>query len=87
LCHKHGMYVYPRIGPWAHGETRNGGYPDSLLQKTKTTRSDDPIDLSYVRRFCLRWPLIEVAIPSAPQFAPSVPGRCEVGQHIHPASA
>src|ERR1035437_1702445 len=23
LCQKHGMLVYPRIGPWAHGEVRN----------------------------------------------------------------
>lgn len=22
LCAKHGLYVYPRIGPWAHGEVR-----------------------------------------------------------------
>src|SRR6188472_3718959 len=25
LCAKHGLYVYPRLGPWAHGEARNGG--------------------------------------------------------------
>ena len=30
LCAKHGMYVYPRIGPWSHAEVRNGGFPDWL---------------------------------------------------------
>jgi len=49
LCAKHGMYVYPRIGPWAHGEARNGGFPDWLLQKTKSTRQNDPVYLSYVK--------------------------------------
>lgn len=36
LCAKHGLYVYPRIGPWAHGEVRNGGLPDWLLKKGPT---------------------------------------------------
>ena len=31
LCAKHGMYVYPRIGPWAHGESRNGGVSHWVL--------------------------------------------------------
>ena len=31
LCAKHGMYVYPRIGPWAHAEVRHGGLPDWVL--------------------------------------------------------
>jgi beta-galactosidase len=51
LCAKHGMYVYPRIGPWAHGEARNGGFPDWLLQKTSNTRQNDPIYLSYVQKY------------------------------------
>ena len=28
LCARHGLYFFPRIGPWCHGECRNGGYPD-----------------------------------------------------------
>jgi beta-galactosidase len=36
LCAKHGLYVYSRIGPWAHGEVRNGGLPDWLLKKGPT---------------------------------------------------
>jgi beta-galactosidase len=50
LCAKHGIYVFARVGPWAHGEVRNGGLPDWLLQKGPTRRND-PTYLSYVRRF------------------------------------
>ena len=25
LCKKHGLWFYPRIGPWSHAEVRNGG--------------------------------------------------------------
>jgi hypothetical protein len=48
LCAKHGMYLLPRIGPWAHGEVRNGGFPDWLLKKG-LTRVNDPGYLSDVR--------------------------------------
>lgn len=27
------MKVWLRIGPWAHGECRNGGFPDWLVKK------------------------------------------------------
>jgi beta-galactosidase len=50
LCGKHGMYVVVRIGPWVHGEARNGGFPDWVLSKSKV-RTNDPAYLSYVRRF------------------------------------
>jgi len=50
LCAKHGMYVWVRIGPWDHGEARNGGFPDWVVQKCKT-RQLDPLFLSYVQRF------------------------------------
>jgi beta-galactosidase len=48
LCAKHGMYLLPRIGPWAHGEVRNGGFPDWLLKKGPA-RVNDPGYLSDVR--------------------------------------
>jgi hypothetical protein len=48
LCAKHGMYVLPRIGPWAHGEVRNGGFPDWVL-KASPTRVNDPVYLAEVR--------------------------------------
>lgn len=50
LCAKHGLYVWIRIGPWDHGEVRNGGLPDWLLAKA-AVRQNDPIYLSYVSRF------------------------------------
>src|SRR3569833_4568750 len=40
LCEKHGLYVFARIGPWTHGEVRNGGFPDWLLKKSNTRRTD-----------------------------------------------
>ena len=50
VCAKHGLYVWIRVGPWAHGEVRNGGLPDWLIQKCPT-RQSDPVYLRYVRRF------------------------------------
>jgi hypothetical protein len=49
LCAKHGMLLYPRIGPWAHGEARNGGFPDWVLKKS-AVRSNDPVYLAEVQR-------------------------------------
>jgi beta-galactosidase len=48
LCHKHGLYVWVRIGPWDHGECRNGGFPDWLLNKGCPVRQIDPVYLGYV---------------------------------------
>lgn len=50
LCRKHGMYLYPRIGPWAHAETRNGGLPDWVL-KNGPVRQNDPVYLEEVQQF------------------------------------
>lgn len=50
-----GLHCILRIGPWAHGEVRNGGFPDWLMQKEKegqlVTRTNDPKYLRYVREF------------------------------------
>ncbi len=35
-CQEAGMKVWLRIGPWAHGECRNGGFPDWLVKKEKS---------------------------------------------------
>ncbi|MGC1391986.1 MAG: beta-galactosidase [Bacteroidales bacterium] len=52
LCQYHGMLVYPRIGPWAHGEVRNGGTPDWILKKKfLVDRSNDPVYQSYVDEY------------------------------------
>jgi len=50
LCASHDLYVWVRVGPWDHGEVRNGGLPDWLIQKT-ATRENNPVYLGYVRRF------------------------------------
>lgn len=35
-----GLYSVVRIGPWCHGEVRNGGLPDWILKKPYKTRTD-----------------------------------------------
>ncbi len=47
LCARHGMMLQVRIGPWDHGEVRNGGLPDWVL-KQGPTRVNDPIYLASV---------------------------------------
>lgn len=52
LCAKHGMYAYPRIGPWCHAEVRNGGTPDWALTKTCIkNRSNDPVYQHYAEEW------------------------------------
>lgn len=46
-----GMYMYLRIGPWPHGEARNGGFPDWLLEKGWELRSNDPNYLAKVHEY------------------------------------
>ena len=50
LCQKHDMPVIVRIGPFCHGEIRNGGLPDWLFAKPVIVRSNDPAYLQYVNR-------------------------------------
>lgn len=50
LCAKHGLYVILRVGPFDHGEVRNGGLPDWLYGKPFEVRTTDPGFLRYVRR-------------------------------------
>jgi hypothetical protein len=51
LCHKHNLYAFVRIGPWSHGEARNGGFPDWLLRQCKALRRNDPCYLGYVHKY------------------------------------
>jgi beta-galactosidase GanA len=37
-----GLYLILRIGPWSHGEMRNGGFPDWLLKDGCKTRTNEP---------------------------------------------
>jgi hypothetical protein len=50
LCGEVGLKVILRIGPWDHGEVRNGGYPDWLFQKTKAPGTNDPEYFKYSRK-------------------------------------
>ncbi|MGW3349576.1 beta-galactosidase [Nonomuraea rubra] len=50
-CAELGLDVVVRIGPWAHGESRNGGFPDWLLDGGCLPRTDDPRYLALVRPF------------------------------------
>ncbi|MGC2150650.1 MAG: beta-galactosidase [Terriglobales bacterium] len=50
LCAKHGLLVFVRIGPWAHAEVRNGGFPD-WVQRMPHTRSNDPQYMAAVDSF------------------------------------
>lgn len=43
-----GLDVVLRIGPWIHGETRNGGFPDWVQQAPVAHRTDDPGYLALV---------------------------------------
>ena len=49
LCQKHGLYVILRVGPFAHGEVRNGGIPDWMYGKPFEIRGLDEEYLKYVK--------------------------------------
>ena len=50
LCKKHDMDVIVRIGPFGHGEIRNGGLPDWLFAKNLDVRCNDPKYLDYTKK-------------------------------------
>lgn len=50
LCGKNDMDVIVRVGPFDHGEWRNGGIPDWLYGRPIEIRSNDPEYLKYVER-------------------------------------
>ena len=50
LCKQNGLDLIVRIGPFAHGEMRNGGLPDWLYGRPIEVRSNDPAYLYYVNR-------------------------------------
>ncbi|WP_262379681.1 beta-galactosidase [Nonomuraea sp. PA05] len=49
VCAELGLDVVVRIGPWGHGESRNGGFPDWVLAADCVPRTDDPRYLGLVR--------------------------------------
>lgn len=50
-CKECGLYLFLRIGPWVHGEVRNGGFPDWLMNKSYDLRSNDAGYLGEVRKY------------------------------------
>ena len=46
-----GFDVVLRIGPWCHGESRNGGFPDWVQRAPVRHRTDDPGYLELVREW------------------------------------
>lgn len=46
-----GLDVILRVGPWAHGETRNGGFPDWVQALPIDLRTNDPRYMALVQRF------------------------------------
>lgn len=50
LCEKNDIYLIVRMGPFCHGEMRNGGIPDWLYGRTFDIRSNDQDYLAYVDR-------------------------------------
>ena len=50
LCRQQGLKVILRVGPFDHGEVRNGGYPDWLYGKPFDIRALNEGYLNYVRR-------------------------------------
>ena len=49
-----GLEVVLRIGPWAHGEARNGGFPDWVQAADVRHRTDDPAYLALVAEWFRR---------------------------------
>ena len=50
-CKECGVKLWLRIGPWAHGEARNGGFPDWLLEKEFEPRTNDEKYFSIVEKW------------------------------------
>lgn len=49
LCGEVGLQAVVRLGPWCHGEARNGGIPDWMLGREWKVRTDDPRYMEKVR--------------------------------------
>lgn len=46
-----GMILFLRVGPWCHGEARNGGLPDWLLKKDYEVRTNNEEYFAEVTRY------------------------------------
>lgn len=48
ICKKENLLVALRLGPFCHGEVRNGGIPDWIFSKGCKIRDENPVFLHYV---------------------------------------
>lgn len=48
-CKSVGLPIVLRLGPWCHGEVRNGGFPEWLLKRQLKLRTSDAIYMKEVR--------------------------------------
>lgn len=55
LCKKHDVYCLIRMGPWAHGEARYGGFPDWLMEKDINHRTLDKQFMAYTKNLYTRY--------------------------------
>lgn len=53
-CKDCNVYLMLRIGPWSHGEVRNGGFPDWLLKEGYEVRTNDPRYLAEVKNYYIK---------------------------------
>ena len=51
LCHDVGLLAIVRMGPWCHGEVRNGGFPDWVQKSGTKLQTADPAFLRLVAPF------------------------------------
>lgn len=51
LCKELELPIVLRVGPWCHGECRNGGLPDWLISEGFKVRQDNPAYLEKVQIF------------------------------------
>ena len=51
LCKAVGLKAFVRMGPWCHGEVRNGGFPDWVQNSGTGLRTNDPRFLALVEPF------------------------------------
>lgn len=51
ICRDAEIPVVLRVGPFCHGEARNGGIPDWFFTKGVKSRSEDPAFLEFVERY------------------------------------
>lgn len=51
ICKECNVYLMLRVGPWSHGEVRNGGFPDWLLKQDYEPRTNDSRYFDEVKKY------------------------------------